>query len=43
MEITKVVMDAGDRMVRVGLGQHKGKFFIRFDFWWIGFRLTFKD
>jgi hypothetical protein len=36
----KIKMSQGDRMIRLGLGQHKGTFFIRIDLWFVGFRLS---
>lgn len=40
MSVTKVVMEPGERMVRLGAGQNKGRWFARIDLWWVGFRLT---
>lgn len=47
MKISKVVMPQGNRMVRIGGGQHTEKGenqpthgFFRIDLWWIGFRFT---
>lgn len=33
-------MDAGNRMIRLGVGQHNSVWFIRLDLWFIGFRLS---
>lgn len=41
--ITKVPLDEKNRMVRIGLGLHEGRWFFRVDLWWIGFRLTRKE
>lgn len=38
--ITKVLMEPGERMIRLGFGQNKGRWFIRLDLWRVGFRLT---
>lgn len=39
--ITKLHMDKGNRMLRLGCGQNEGRWFVRLDLWWVGFRLTF--
>jgi hypothetical protein len=33
-------MDCLNRMVRVGLGKHDGRWFFRVDLWFAGFRVT---
>lgn len=33
-------MTQGNRMVRLGFGQHDGRWFARLDLWWVGYRLT---
>jgi len=38
--ITKLDLDEKNRMVRLGIGLHDGKWFARVDLWWVGFRLT---
>ena len=40
MKITRIPMPAGNRMLRIGLGQHDGRWFARIDLWWAGWRLT---
>lgn len=40
MKFDAIVMTPGDRMIRLGFGQHKGIWFIRLDLWCIGFRLS---
>lgn len=40
MKLTKIPLDKKNRMLRFGLGLHDGKFFIRIDLWFIGFRLS---
>lgn len=40
MQVDKIEMTPGDRMVRIGGGQNKGRGFFRIDLWWIGFRFT---
>lgn len=42
MELTKIVLDKSNRMVRVGGGLNNGAWFVRIDLWWIGFRITKK-
>ena len=41
MKFTKLIMDSGNRMLRVGVGQHNNVWFVRLDIWWIGFRMSF--
>ena len=38
--ITRIDMKPGERMLRIGLGQNKGRWFARLDLWWVGWRLT---
>lgn len=33
-------MDKGNRMIRVGFGQHDYRWFIRIDLWFYGYRIT---
>lgn len=33
-------LDKGYRMLRAGFGQHKSRWFLRFDLWWFMVRLT---
>ena len=33
-------MQPGDRMVRIGFGQHTGRWFARIDLWWFGVRVS---
>jgi len=40
MKITKINLNSDNRMLRVGFGKHDGNWFVRFDFWWVGYRLT---
>ena len=39
LTITKIMLQ-GDRMLRVGVGKHWGKWFLRIDLWTVGYRLT---
>lgn len=39
----KLVLPKGNRMLRIGLGQHEGQAFFRIDLWWIGFRIVGKN
>jgi hypothetical protein len=43
MKLTVVDMDEDNRMLRVGFGKNKGKWFSRLDLWWKGFRLSKKE
>lgn len=40
MQITKIPMDAKNRMIRLGGGLNDGKWFVRIDLWVVGYRLT---
>lgn len=40
MKVAKIEMAKGDRMIRLGFGQHYGAWFFRVDLWWIGWRIT---
>lgn len=40
MTVSKIKMDSKNRMARIGVGLHDGKFFARIDLWWVGFRIT---
>jgi hypothetical protein len=42
MKVTRIDMEQGNRMIRIGLGQHDGKWFARIDLWYAGFRITGK-
>lgn len=36
--MTKIPLDKGNRMLRIGFGQHDHVWFIRVDLWWAGYR-----
>lgn len=38
--ITRIRLDKDNRMLRAGFGKHGGKWFIRVDLWFVGFRLS---
>lgn len=38
--ITKIPLEIGNRMIRIGFGQHANKWFFRVDLWATGWRLT---
>lgn len=40
LKLTKINLDLNNRMLRVGLGKHEGKWFFRVDLWFFGFRIT---
>lgn len=40
MKITKLKLESGNRMLRIGFGQHDQKLFFRVDLWFVGYRLT---
>ncbi len=43
MQITKLYLDADNRMLRIGFGLHNGKAFFRVDLWKVGYRITRKE
>lgn len=38
MTVDKISLDKDNRMVRIGLGKHKGNWFFRVDLWCVGYR-----
>lgn len=40
MTVTKLPLDANNRMLRLGFGKNEGKWFARIDLWYIGIRIT---
>lgn len=40
MQVTRVTMDANNRMLRAGFGKNEGRWFARLDLWKVGFRIT---
>ncbi len=40
MTITRIPMPPGNRMLRIGFGQHDGRWFFRIDLWNLGFRIS---
>jgi len=38
--MTRIPLDKNNRMLRAGFGLHDGKWFVRIDLWWVGFRLS---
>lgn len=40
MKITKLKLESGNRMLRIGFGQNDHKLFFRVDLWFVGYRLT---
>jgi hypothetical protein len=43
IEFHKIDLDKDNRMVRLGVGRHDGKWFVRADLWFAGFRLNQRD
>lgn len=43
MKITKLLHDEKNRMGGFRFGLHDGKWFIRLDLWWCGFRLKRRE
>lgn len=41
-ELTRIPLDRNNRMLRLGAGRHDGRWFIRVDFWCVGYRLATK-
>jgi len=42
MHVTKIELDSSNRMLRIGFGKHDGKWFVRIDLWYNGYRITGK-
>jgi hypothetical protein len=40
MHISHIDLPRFNRMIRFGVGQHNGNWFMRLDLWWIGFRVS---
>jgi hypothetical protein len=40
LSLDKIAMENGNRMIRLGAGQNKGRWFLRLDLWRSGWRLT---
>lgn len=40
MKLTKINLDYNNHMLRAGFGKHEGKWFVRVDLWFFGFRIT---
>jgi hypothetical protein len=38
--ITKLPLDAKNRMLRIGFGKHDSRWFFRVDLWFVGFRFS---
>ena len=38
--LAEEALSEGNRMIRVGFGQHEHKWFARIDLWWVALRLT---
>lgn len=38
--MTKLPLQQGNRMIRIGFGQHEGKWFFRVDLWYYGWRIS---
>ncbi len=41
--MTILKLEPGNRMIRAGFGQHNGKWFVRFDLWFVGVRFARKS
>jgi hypothetical protein len=39
-KVTKLSLDTDNRMLRIGVGKHEGKWFFRVDLWTTGWRIT---
>ena len=39
-KVTKLSLDIANRMLRIGVGKHEGKWFFRVDLWSVGYRIT---
>ena len=36
--LERIMLDKGNRMLRIGFGKHHGNWFFRIDLWWCGYR-----
>lgn len=43
MPLTVFALSKGNRMFRLGIGQHDGKWFARLDVWFYAIRIASKD
>lgn len=41
LTITKIIMIQNNRTLRVGVGKHTGRWYLRIDLWSVGYRLTY--
>jgi len=39
-QLTRIKLDAGNRMLRFGFGKHNGNWFVRVDLWFVAFRIS---
>jgi hypothetical protein len=40
IKVTRIDLDAANRMLRIGVGKHDGRWFARIDLWARGWRFT---
>lgn len=40
MQVARLELDTPNRMLRIGFGKNKGRWFVRIDLWFVGYRLT---
>jgi hypothetical protein len=40
MTLTKINLNKGNRMLRIGVGQNGSKWFMRIDLWFLGIRIS---
>jgi hypothetical protein len=40
ISVGKIPLDKDNRMLRFGFGKNEGRWFVRIDLWFAGFRLT---
>ncbi len=40
MKLTRIPLDANNRMLRIGFGKHDGRWFARIDLWFFGVRIS---
>ncbi len=36
--MVRLDLDKDNRMLRLGFGKHNGRWFVRIDLWWVGYR-----
>ena len=43
LALTRINLEVGGEMLRIGFGKNSGRWFFRIDLWKIAYRITFND